>query len=265
MDMEKIVFVNHFRERVMEVQCPNGLILNSEPDLTHLKNLWQQNILEWHTPYKCLADFSNLDIDPSLFPSFMRAIKHLRAFFMTDLVVVSGTPEQTEMLNAMALPAKIVPNPEDARKTIGLLKACRSPSENISAFAGLIHFVNHFDNGVMELSFASPVRMETDEDTDELLEALEGNILRWHRAYALIVDTDLLEDTPTARAALTRATCLARGFFCVDVQGYGLERKTFPLPIQRTRHKALELCLESLRKNASQIKTSTSCNQEPSH
>jgi hypothetical protein len=263
--MEKIVFVNHFRERVMELQCPNGLILNTEGSLNHLRDLWQQNIMEWHTPYKCLVDFSGLDVEPALYASFLRTVKHLRAFFMTDLIVISGTPEQTELLQRIALPAKIIENNAQARKEAGLEKKRRSPSDNTSEFAGQIHFVNHFDAGIMELSFSSPVRMENDEDTDELLEALEGNILRWHRAYALIVDTDLMEDTPTARAALARAACLARSFFCVDVQGFGCEKRDFPLPVQRTRHKALELCLESLKTKASQIKTSPHCNQESSH
>jgi hypothetical protein len=263
--MEKIVFVNHFRERVMEIRCPNGLFLHSEANLTHLKNLWQQNILEWHTPYKCLVDFSNLDITPSLHASFLRAIKHLRAFFMTELILISGTPEQTNLFKTMALPAKIIEDELEARKVSGLEKSRRSSFENASEFSGQIHFVNHFDTGIMELSFSAPVRMETDEDTDELLEALEGNILRWHRAYALVVDTDLIEDTPTARAALTRAACLARGFFCVDVQGFGVENKGFSLPVQKTRHRALEQCLDSLKQRSAHIKTSSHCYQESSH
>jgi hypothetical protein len=259
---EKILFVNHFRERVMELLLPNGLVLTNDADVEHLKRAWQNNVLEWHTPYKCLVNFSALDLLPDATTAFVRTIKHLRSFFMSDLVIFCENEQQFALFQQAGIPGKLTLQMPEARTWVGLTKPANKPSDNISEFAGRIQFVNHHETGLMILTFSAPVRMETEEDVDELLEAIEGNILKWHRAYALVVDTDLIADTPTARTALTRAACLARGFFCVDVQGFGAESKDFPIPIQLTRHRALELAAEALKKAASHVKTNSLCNSK---
>ncbi len=262
MNTEPIAFTNHFRERVMEVSLPNGLTLYSESDVSHLKETWGKNVLEWHTPYKCIADFSSLDLEQNCTASFVRAIKHLRSFFMTDLVVCCGSEAQRDLFRSAGLPGKLTLTSEEMRSLAGMTRSRGTASHSRTMNENKMRFSNHFETGVMELQFSDPVRMESDEDVDELLESLESNILKWHRAYTLLVDADCIEDTPTSRTALNRASCLARGFFCQAIHGFGQNPKNFSFPIHPTKHKALELCQEALHAAAAKIKTSSVCNKE---
>ena len=216
---------------------PSTIICTSK-DVLAWRSQWTQALTSWHSPYKALIDCSNLDIKPdSETDELAKALDLMLSFFKgLFLKKVSGFGYKNEKGHDI-LPFKVHEKLEDAQKELGVRAKKDSKYDD---FRSTIQFDNHFKQHVIELSFAAPVRLDSEEKIRVLKSKLLNNLMLWHSSWSLIIDCSNLEITTDIHPLFTDFTRSLKGFFLKHIVGYSPKapKDSYPFTVYRARHRA---------------------------
>lgn len=258
---QPVEFVNHFRERVMEVQLPNGLVLDDEETVRFLSQQWSQNILNWHTPFSCVLDCSHLRIAPGQVKTFQRFINHLRSFSMKKIIGFCESEAQRLELAGVELPFDLALGRDTALRAAGFRKRSSATAAEDADLRDVLQFEHHFDQRVMEVLCLRQVEFSSAAEVAVLRDKFENMVLQWHSPFVLLLDCTSCTFQPEAHAAFADFVGFARSFFCVGIVGFQPcgPRENYPFPTFRTRHRALEQCNALLDDSARAATTGARC------
>jgi hypothetical protein len=234
-----VIFENDFKNKILTMSFKPGSALKSQADVASWKTQWTQALTSWHSPYKVLADFSELalnsdqELDPNLRQSVQQMLDFFSKFFMRS--IVGYAPEASVALKS--LPMEIFTSEEDASAKLGIRGLRTNQSGD---FRASIQFDNHFEQNVIELHFLNAVRLSDANQIQTIQSKLMNNLMQWHSAWNLIVDCSTCSFEPDGFAAFQKMLARCKGFFMKTCVGYGgTDDKTlYPFPMYRARHRA---------------------------
>lgn len=211
--------------------------LGSVQDVQAWRSAWMGALSSWHSPYKALIDCEKLNVSGSdeVTKALQVMIKFFNGFFLRKAVGFNRREGQGHE----HLPFTVHVLAEDAAVDAGI----RAPKERVPTdFRSLIHLQNHFQQHVVELSFAEPVVLQTKEQVQILRGKMMNNLMQWHSKWSLIVDCANLQVAPEAASEFQRMLTVLRGFFMKHVVGYSPRgsKESYPFEVFRARHRAAQ-------------------------
>ncbi|MDD9950367.1 MAG: hypothetical protein OXT67_02270 [Zetaproteobacteria bacterium] len=107
-------------------------------------------------------------------------------------------------------------------------------------FRSSIAFDNQFRQHTIEMSFASPQKIDSKKKINLLKSKLTNNLMQWHSKWNLLINCTHLEIEPDMFEDFENMIQFFKGFFLTSLIGYGPANKgaQYPFPIFRSRHKA---------------------------
>lgn len=237
--MMKINFDNNFQRKVMVVTFPETTLIASDKDVMELRSQWMAALKSWHSPYKALVDLANLNIktedEARVRESLARMMKFLEGLFLRKAVAFGFDAARGHDL----LPFEFADTEDEARDKVGLREGIvrGAPGD----FRSSIQLQNHFRQHTIELSFATPVLLETVEQVAILKSKIMNNLMQWHSKWNLLIDCANLEISAGARDALASLEKPMRGFFMKEWIGYSPKGDVaqYPFKTFRSRHNAV--------------------------
>lgn len=231
----KLQFENDYQQKIMIQRFEQPTTLASEKDVLQWRSAWMGALSSWHSPYKVLVDCSNLSIEDNenVTKALEVMVKFFNGFFLRKIVGWGFDASKGHE----RLPFAVHATDEEAAIDAGV----RQPkTRDVSDFRSCIQLQNHFQQHVIELSFAAPVMLATKDQVATLKSKLMNNLMQWHSKWSLLVDCTNLEVDPSCHADLERLLLVLRGFFMKEAIGYSPKgsKETYPFPTYRSRHKA---------------------------
>lgn len=229
-----IDFESNYRDKILYMSFKEPTKIGSKTDVLKWRSQWTEALKSWHSPYKAMVDLTNLE-EVSESSDVKDALSNMLRFFKgLFLRKAAGFGKEFGEL----LPFDSFNSEDDAASHIGIReRKDRTPGD----FRSTMQFENHFQQHVIELSFLSPVSIETSEQVIALKDKLTNNLMQWHSKWSLIVDcTNLLNVEKSLDKDFERTFKFLRGFFMKEVIGYSPADKDaeYPFKVYRSRHKA---------------------------
>ena len=211
-------------------------MLATAADVATWRAQWTGALNKWHSPYKALVNCQNLTVtdSPEVKAALDRMIRFFQGFFLRK---AAGFGLQAAAGHEL-LPFTVFGTEELAREDLGIRTA--KVAGSVVDLRAAIQLQNHFQQHVVEVSFAEPVVLSTDADVKVLRSKLQNNLMQWHSKWSLIVDCGNLEVRPEAREEFQRLLKVMHGFFMKAAVGYGARSAegAYPFPVYRARHRA---------------------------
>lgn len=230
----ELEFESNYRDKLLYIRFVSETVIASKSDVLAWRSQWTSALKSWHSPYKAIIDVSNLKEvakDQEVAAAFENMGKFLKGFFLRKAACF-GNPTITN------LPFENFPTEEQASEYLGVRKRKASVPGD---FRSSIVFENHFRQHVVELSFAEPVVISTEEQVKTLHDKLTNNLMQWHSKWSLLVDcSNITNVDPSLTDSFEKAFRALRGFFMKQVIGYMPQSKEsqYPFKVYRSRHKA---------------------------
>jgi hypothetical protein len=230
----KIVFENHFSARVVEVLFPDGLNIKTEQDLLYIKNEWVKNLKSWHSPYTCLFDCSNFQINKELIPQFNKMIQFFSNFFMRKIIGFCESSSELPELNF-----EIIVGYDNAKAKTNLVKD-KFAKKDLENFRSRILIDNDFNAHVIEVQFAIDTEINTKEDIGVLKDKLKNNLRQWHSPYSILINCVNCSFSQEAAEEFKIIEKFLKTFFCKQIIGYApkVSKELYPFQTYRSRHLA---------------------------
>ncbi len=229
-----IQFESDFQKKILYISFPSKIVLAKKSQIDDWKKQWIEVLKSWHSPYKALIDFSNVEIQNSeeIFSALKKMFDFFERFFLRK-IAAWGISDKNLF---KSIPCDCVETEEDALKILGLRERKHSASED---FRSQIHIDNHFEQQSVELSFLSPSLLTVDK-LAILRSKLTNNLMLWHSQWSLIVDCSQLEIPDSSYVDFEKMLKFLKGFFLQDIVGYSPTSKDakYPFTVYRSRHKA---------------------------
>lgn len=231
---QNIEFENHFSARVLEILFPDGYKIKSEEDIAKLKNAWSAQLKSWHSPYTCLFDLRNFEIDESFIPQFEALIKFFKNFFMKKII---GFYEEGG--NVPTVTFEVHCGYEKAISLTGLARG-KGSIKKLGDLRSLIVIDNDFNAHVMEINFDQEVFFNTKEDIGILKSKLQNILMMWHTPYSILFNCINCTFSPEAKEEFAKVERFLKGFFCKKIAGYAPknDKDSYPFEVFRSRHLA---------------------------
>lgn len=232
-----IKFEHHLSERVLEIHFEDGLKIKSREDIEGLRTAWAEALKKWHSPYTCLFDCRNLELEKSLIEDFEGLIRFFKSFFMKKIIGFVG---ETEELPEPPLPFEVFQGYESAAQKTGLARGA-GLTRDLTDLRSRIQIDNDFVAHVMEVSFLAETTLDTKEDLETLRSKLQNILMMWHTPYSVVFDCSHCSFTETGLDEFKSVERFLKGFFCKEIVGYSPKaaKEKFPFPCYRSRHKAV--------------------------
>ena len=227
-------FEHNFQKKVMFIRFPEPTRLNSVDDIREWRQLWTKELGSWHSPYKALIDCHNLQVEgsPQMADEWKRFEAFLKGFFLREAYTFNCN---------MAAGHQFMPfqqlEEEEALRKAGLK---RTQLAQPGDFRSLIHIENHFQQHVVELSFAQHVLIDSEEQVATLKSKLTNNLMQWHTGWNLLIDCSLLEIQESQFASFEAMIRYFKSFFLKEILGYSPKSANakYPFKAYRARHNA---------------------------
>jgi hypothetical protein len=231
-----IRFEHNLQKRLMQQTLQAECDALSVDVVSRWRDLWMEELTQWHSPYKALIDARAVKVlDESVRQDLKDLFAFFEGFFMRQAVAVVAHPE---MMKDWPIPACL--NLEEAQKLLGLRLETRA--KEAVDFRDQIVLQHFFEQHTMELSFASPVIIDSLEKVQILRSKIINNLSQWHSKWNLMIDCQnltLVQDLNDEWAKLFK---FLKGLFMKQVVGYqGVPSQAWPFVMYRSRHKAAAL------------------------
>lgn len=228
---------NDFKQKIMTMSFKEPVVVDSKASFTEWKQAWLKELASWHSPYKLLLNCSNLRIvhyegikgDFDLFYQFFKG------FFLRKAVAFGFEGNTSSDI----FPFECKETYEEACEAIGI-RANKTPVDP-KDFRGQIQIENDFRQHVMELSFASPVAIDTIEHVQTLKSKVMNNLMQWHSKWNLLIDCHQLTIAEDMHAPFMDSLNYFKAFFMSTMIGYSPKNpnETYPFKVYRSRHRAV--------------------------
>jgi hypothetical protein len=237
----KIEFENYFSEKVIIIFYPNGLKIKNKRDLDEIKNAWIENLKAWHSPYTCLFDLRDFNLDESLKDEFEKMILFFKNFFMRKII---GFYNENSL--KFDLKFDTVIGLENAVLRTGLSRKKEVPKDVLD-LRKKIQIENDFNSHVIEVSFLSETEFLTPADLDILKSKLQNILMLWHTPYHILIHCSNCRFSEEAKHSFQKLEKFLKSFFCQSIVGYAPreEKNAYPFAVYRSRH----LAARSLKSN----------------
>ncbi len=224
----QITFEHDFQHKYMVQRFSEPTHVASKTDVLAWRSLWTKELSKWHAPYKVLVDATNLTVDnnPEVLTALELMVKFFQGFFLRKICGFG--------LKSGSLPFEVLETEDAAWKALGLRQPKSSEPLDLRS---AIQLQNHFQQHVIELTFAHPVTIATKDDVMVLRSKLQNNLMQWHSKWSLLVDCANLSVSPDAFKEFERLLLVLKGFFMKEALGYGA-KDGYPFPTYRSRHRA---------------------------
>lgn len=210
----------------------------SAKDVLAWRSQWTKALTSWHSPYKALIDCSNLIIHTDVEEEELKKALVLMLNFFKGLFLkkISGFGYESEKGHDL-LPFKVHEELEEAQKELGVRA---KKDKKFDDFRSTIQFDNHFKQHVIELSFAAPVKLDSEEKIQTLKSKFLNNLMLWHSSWSLIIDCSNLEVGTEIHPLFNNFSHSLKGFFLKSIVGYTPKapKDSYPFPVYRARHRA---------------------------
>jgi len=230
----KIKFDPNYKDKILYMSFSEPVSIKSKSDVLSWRSQWTDALKSWHSPYKAMIDLSNLEEvndNSEVREALNNMARFFKGFFLRKAVCFGK-----EMGDS--LPFESFQDEKIAAKSLGIRERKKlEPGD----FRSAIQFENHFQQHVIEVSFADLVSISTPEQVVTFKEKLTNNLMQWHSAWSLLVDcTNLTDVDKNLENDFERIFKFLRGFFMKQVIGYSPAAPTawYPFPTYRSRHKA---------------------------
>jgi hypothetical protein len=235
----QIKFEHDYRNKLMNQSFSEPFTFKSKTDVLMWRSRWTQELKSWHSPYKCMIDFSQVSVDesnPDLKEAFEAMLRFLNGFFLRKAVGFGLDPSK----NHSILPFDVEESEEQAAAKLGIRERQKTTPGD---FRSSIQFENHFRQHVVEMSFSAPVKIDSKEKIATIKSKLMNNLMQWHSAWNLLVDCTEMEFEPEFKNDFMEMTEYFKGFFLKFTVGYSPKSKqdNYPFKAYRSRHKAVAL------------------------
>ncbi len=229
-----VTFENHLSARVVEIHFAGGLRISDAKDVAELKAAWAENLKKWHSPYTCLFDCRDLQVDEAARKDFERMIGFFKNFFMKTILGFA----QEGALPAWC-PFEVVEGYDAAVARTGLSRGA-GLTRNLDDLRSRIQIDNDFNAHVMEISFLADTDLKTPEDIQILKSKLQNILKMWHSPYSVLFNCSNLNFTTEAATEFVRLEKFLKSFFCKKIIGYAPrgEKASYPFATFRSRHLA---------------------------
>ncbi len=233
---QSIRFENHLAKRVVEVFFDDGFTIKGADDLSALKAAWTDNLKKWHSPYTCVFDCRNLEIQPCQAADFDRMIEFFKKFFMKKIIGFTSPEGKKDH----SLPFEVFPDYETALAGTGLGRS-GGLARDLGKLRDRIQVDNDFSAHVMEISFLAATTFENKEDLATLRDKLQNILVQWHTPYSVVFNVENCTFSSAAKTEFASLERFLRAFFCRALVGYGpvTDKEAYPFPVYRSRHKAV--------------------------
>jgi hypothetical protein len=230
----EVKFESDYQSRVLQVSFPEGSVIASARDITAWRTQWLKALATWHSPYKALIDFSNVEFTgdrAELAPEIEKMFLFLKGFFLQRSVGCGIKNQAAKKL----FPFEIYASYQEAQKAAGVRQGRVASGGDLRQ---QLHFDNHFPQRVIELTVTEPVVLDSSEKLQVLKSKLINVLMQWHSPWTLLIDCSRLAIPPAQHAAFGEMLHFFKGFFLEEVLGYGSRepKEAFPFPVYRARH-----------------------------
>jgi hypothetical protein len=234
----KVLFENDFQQKLMVQNFEAPTTIGSSADVLSWRSQWTAGLKPWHSPYKLLVDCTNLQItanDAKSTEAFAVMMRFFEGLFLRKAAGFGLDPDKGHE----RLPFPVFKTEDEALAELGVRSGGvrKAPGD----FRSTIQIQNHFQQHVVEVSFAEPVTVTTREQIETLKSKLTNNLMQWHSKWSLLFDCTNLQMDPGIHPDFGKAERLLRGFFMKTVIGYAPSgpKETYPFPTWRARHAAV--------------------------
>lgn len=233
---KKIQFENHFNTRVIEILFPEGYEIKSLEDIQYLKKKWQENLKSWHTPYTCVFDLRQFDIDATFKNEFKKLIHFFQKFHMKKII---GFKNSQSNMSSHDFDFELFDTYENALHQIGLTKGA-GLKRNIENLRERIVIENDFQAHAMEISFLTETVLNTKSDIQILKSKIQTILRMWHTPYNILFNCVNLKFSTEAKENFLSLEKSLKSFFCKEIIGYAPcdEKTNYPFITYRSRHVA---------------------------
>ena len=231
---QKIEFENHFSARVVIIIFPDGYKIETEEDITNIKNAWTKNLKSWHSPYTCLFDLRDFHILAEHEFAFDKLINFFKNFFMRKIIGFYD-----EQSNKVTVKFDTVVGLDNASAQTGLSRE-KDLDKKITDLRSKIQIDNDFNAHVMEINFIGDTHFVTAADIGVLKSKLQNILMLWHTPYSVLVNCVNCTFSEDAHKEFLKVERFLKGFFCKSIIGYApkANKETYPFLTFRSRHLA---------------------------
>lgn len=230
----KVTFENHLSARVVEIQFDGGLKITETKDLADLKAAWTENLKKWHSPYTCLFDCRNFQVDEHVRKDFERLIGFFKNFFMKNIIGFADSGALPDWC-----PFEVVEGYDAAVARTGLARGA-GLTRNLDDLRSRIQIDNDFNAHVMEVSFLADTELNSAADIQTLKSKIHNILKMWHSPYSVLFNCSNLNFSAEAAQEFIRLEKFLKSFFCKKIIGYAPrgEKSSYPFVTFRSRHLA---------------------------
>lgn len=231
-------FENNFQKKYLVLSIKEPFTISSPKDVMTLREEWLKGLSSWHSPYKAVVDCSNLiikpetDTDEKVVKALNRMLKLLSGLFLKKAVGFGFDESKGHSL----IPFEVVESQEEAFDKCGI--RFKNSKKSDLDFRSSIQVQNHFNQHVMEVTFANKAVMDDLKKFSMLKSKITNNLMQWHSAWNLLIDVTDLEMSEELAPHFDRMVNYFQGLFLKKVMGYGPSKSKFPFKVYRSRHRA---------------------------
>lgn len=232
----QLKFEHDYQKKVMTQTFAEVTTLSTKADVLKWRSLWLQELKSWHSPYSLLIDCKQLRVQgtPEVRSELAVMMRFFKGFFLKKAVGFGISADS----GSEHLPFEVFADESEAGAKVGLAR--RKQNKEELDFRDLIQLENHFQQHVVELTFAQQVHITETSQVQILKSKLTNNLMQWHSKWSLIVDCSNLQIDPGLEEEFKRLERYLRGFFLKSWVGYGAHaaKRWFPFDVYRARHRA---------------------------
>ena len=237
----KLEFESDYRAKILEMNFVERCKIITPDDVQMWKDQWTKALLSWHSPYKALINCSNLEVQcdhPEVEEKVKQRLKQIVTFFEGFFLRKVAGYGFDQSKGHEILPFNVYESIDEAKQALGI----RDPKSRneYKDLRSQIHFDNHFKQHTIEVSFAQPVSLTSNEHLEVFKSKLLNNLMQWHTAWNLIIDCTNLEISREIHASFESMIKTMKGFFLKKVIGYSpkVDKELYPFLVYKARHKA---------------------------
>lgn len=231
-------FENNFQKKYLVLSFKETFTIRTPKDVMTLRENWLQGLNSWHSPYKAVVDCTNLIIAPEpnneekIVKALDRMFKLLSGLFLKKAVGFGFEKDKGHNL----IPFDVTTSKQEAFEKCGI--RFKDSKKSDLDFRSSIQIQNHFNQHVMEVTFANKAVMDDLKKFGMLKSKITNNLMQWHSAWNLLIDVTELEMSEELAPHFERMVNYFQGLFLKKVIGYGPSKSPFPFKVYRSRHRA---------------------------
>ena len=235
----KIFFDSDFKSKLLVISFEKESQINHTNDIQLWREEWLKTLASWHSPYKALINFENLDIKESteLKDALKRMFRLLNGFHLRKACGFG----QSYKKGLSQLPIKVTQTEAEARKELGIRDQNKRTKQHES-FRSLIQLESHFQQHFIELTAPEKIIFDSQVKIKILHAKLLNHLMQWHSSWHLLVDCNFISFHQDVKENYEKFQKFFQGFFLKTTIGYGgtrEETKNYPFKVYLSRHKAL--------------------------